>query len=205
MIANSPAPVAAAFSNSSRPTSPGESVWAAIPEPITRAARNAEPTILREQPPRQWLAHGPSAVRRGAGRRSRHVAVSSFRRTRRAARPRGPRRRRPLRHTRTRSMLSSTAAGGRPEHGEGRPRICILGLAHRAAVDEQHPAVLADPRFVGMAEDEHAIALGGGEALIQTVAGLSSKRYSLTLRGEPCTRWTSAPPTGSAGRTAGRT
>lgn len=43
MIANSPAPVAAAFSNSSSPTSPGERRCAAIPEPITTAARNADP------------------------------------------------------------------------------------------------------------------------------------------------------------------
>ena len=38
-----PAAVAAAFSNSSRPTCPGDSRWAAIPDPITRAARNALP------------------------------------------------------------------------------------------------------------------------------------------------------------------
>ena len=39
-----PAAVAAAFSNSCRPASPGERVCAAIPEPITSAARNAEPS-----------------------------------------------------------------------------------------------------------------------------------------------------------------
>ena len=44
MIANSPAAVAAAFSNSCKPVSPGESVCAAIPEPITSAARNADPS-----------------------------------------------------------------------------------------------------------------------------------------------------------------
>src|SRR5947209_9200275 len=44
MIAYSPAPVTAAFSNSSSPTSCGESFWAAIPDPITTAARNAEPS-----------------------------------------------------------------------------------------------------------------------------------------------------------------
>ena len=38
-----PAAVAAAFSNSCRPVSPGESRAAAMPEPITVAARNAEP------------------------------------------------------------------------------------------------------------------------------------------------------------------
>src|SRR6266496_2431858 len=43
MIANSPAAVAAAFSTSSRPVWPGDSRCAAIPDPITTAARNALP------------------------------------------------------------------------------------------------------------------------------------------------------------------
>ena len=43
MIANSPAAVAAEFSSSSRPVSDGDSCCAAIPEPITIAARNALP------------------------------------------------------------------------------------------------------------------------------------------------------------------
>src|SRR6266702_4806858 len=43
MIANSPAAVAAAFSTSSRPVCPGDSRCAAIPDPITTAARNALP------------------------------------------------------------------------------------------------------------------------------------------------------------------
>ncbi len=43
MIANNPAAVAAAFSSSSSPVCPGDSRWAAIPEPITTAARNALP------------------------------------------------------------------------------------------------------------------------------------------------------------------
>src|SRR6476646_9632121 len=43
MIANSPAAVAAAFSTSSSPVWPGDSRCAAIPEPITTAARNALP------------------------------------------------------------------------------------------------------------------------------------------------------------------
>src|SRR3954451_11763510 len=41
--ATSPAAVAAAFSNNCRPTSPGDNVWAAIPEPTTTATRNAVP------------------------------------------------------------------------------------------------------------------------------------------------------------------
>jgi hypothetical protein len=43
MMVKRAAAVAAAFSNSWRPMSPGESCWAAIPEPITAAARKAEP------------------------------------------------------------------------------------------------------------------------------------------------------------------
>ena len=43
MIAKSPAAVAAEFSSSSRPVSDGDSRWAAMPEPITIAARNALP------------------------------------------------------------------------------------------------------------------------------------------------------------------
>jgi hypothetical protein len=43
MIANSPAAVAAAFSSSSRPVCPGDRRCAAMPEPITTAARNALP------------------------------------------------------------------------------------------------------------------------------------------------------------------
>ena len=44
MIANSPTVVAAAFSSSSSPVSPGERRWAAMPEPISTAARNALPS-----------------------------------------------------------------------------------------------------------------------------------------------------------------
>src|SRR5690348_14735350 len=43
MITYSPAAVAAAFSSSSSPVCPGDSRWAAIPDPITSAARNALP------------------------------------------------------------------------------------------------------------------------------------------------------------------
>src|SRR5690242_20664065 len=43
MIAKSPAAVAAAFTSNSRPIWPGDSRWAAIPDPITSAARNALP------------------------------------------------------------------------------------------------------------------------------------------------------------------
>ena len=43
MIANNPAAVAAAFSSSCSPVWPGDSRCAAIPEPITTAARNALP------------------------------------------------------------------------------------------------------------------------------------------------------------------
>ena len=43
MIATSAAPVATAFSKSSRPTSPGLSFAAAMPEPITAITRNAVP------------------------------------------------------------------------------------------------------------------------------------------------------------------
>ncbi len=43
MIANSPAAVAAATSSSSSPVWPGDRRWAAIPDPITTAARNALP------------------------------------------------------------------------------------------------------------------------------------------------------------------
>ena len=43
MTANSPAAVAAEFSSSSSPVSPGDRRWAAIPEPMTIAARNALP------------------------------------------------------------------------------------------------------------------------------------------------------------------
>ena len=43
---------------------------------------------------------------------------------------------------------------------------------------------------MGVPEHEHVGCLGGREPLVQA-AGLSSNRYSLTFRGEPCTRWTS--------------
>jgi hypothetical protein len=43
MTGYSPAPAPAAFSNSSRPTLPGDSCWAATPEPKTTAAKNGLP------------------------------------------------------------------------------------------------------------------------------------------------------------------
>ena len=50
MIANSPAAVAAAFSSSSSPVWPGDSRCAAMPEPITTAARNPLPRNSASQP-----------------------------------------------------------------------------------------------------------------------------------------------------------
>ena len=44
MMANSPAAVAAAFSSNSSPVAPGDRCCAAMPEPITTAARNALPS-----------------------------------------------------------------------------------------------------------------------------------------------------------------
>jgi hypothetical protein len=43
MIANGPAAVAAAIFTSSKPMSPGESCWAAVPEPMTIAPGNGDP------------------------------------------------------------------------------------------------------------------------------------------------------------------
>jgi hypothetical protein len=76
-------------------------------------------------------------------------------------------------------------AGGRG--GEDRERaawVAVLGLADRAAVDEQHAAVVVHPRLVRVPEHQDPVGLGGREPFVQA-RGLSSKRYSLTLRGEP--------------------
>ena len=63
MIANSPAAVAAAFSSSSSPVSPGDSRCAAIPEPITTAARNPLPRNSASQPaPQQDGCTGHAAI-----------------------------------------------------------------------------------------------------------------------------------------------
>ncbi len=50
MLAMSPTAVAAAFSNSCSPMSLGERRWAVIPEPMTIAARNAEPRSSTSAP-----------------------------------------------------------------------------------------------------------------------------------------------------------
>src|SRR6516164_9800769 len=54
MMAKSPAAVAAAFSNSCRPVLPGESCWAAMPEPMTTAARNALPKNSASRRRQMW-------------------------------------------------------------------------------------------------------------------------------------------------------
>ena len=65
MMANSPAAVAAAFCRSSKPTLPGERFWAAIPEPITSAARKALPSnsaISRRHKTTSYIGGDPAAV-----------------------------------------------------------------------------------------------------------------------------------------------
>ena len=73
MIAKSPAAVAAAFSKSWRPIAPGESVCAAMPEPMTMAASKAAAEVLGEQAaPQRRLVHCDrvvSAAARGASGR----------------------------------------------------------------------------------------------------------------------------------------
>ena len=61
MIANSPAAVAAAFSSNSSPVAPGDSRCAAIPEPITIAARNALPSnsASSRRHSAAWFTAGP--------------------------------------------------------------------------------------------------------------------------------------------------
>jgi hypothetical protein len=56
-------------------------------------------------------------------------------------------------------------AGARSEDGEAAARVAVLGLADRAAVDEEHPAVLVDPRLVGVAEHEYVAVGAGGDPL----------------------------------------
>ena len=65
MIANSPAAVAAAFSSSSSPVSHGDSRCAAIPDPITTAARNALPRNSAASTARQvrCTGHGKPSCR----------------------------------------------------------------------------------------------------------------------------------------------
>ena len=60
--------MAAAFSNSSSPVCPGESRWAAMPEPITTAAKKALTHELGQQPPPQQSVRPPFA---GPGSSSR--------------------------------------------------------------------------------------------------------------------------------------
>jgi hypothetical protein len=60
MKVKSPAAVAAAFSSSCNPTSPGESCVAAIPEPITVAVRKAEPRNSAKR--RRGRGTGPTMV-----------------------------------------------------------------------------------------------------------------------------------------------
>src|SRR5580693_1151758 len=75
MMANSPAAVAAAFSSSSSPVSPGDSRWAAIPEPITTAARNPLPSnsassrrhsVIGARAIRSWVTWVTTPARSGA-------------------------------------------------------------------------------------------------------------------------------------------
>ncbi len=72
MIANSPAAVAAAFSSNSSPVAPGDSRCAAIPDPITTAARNALPSNSASS--RRHSATSFTAAPRSApARRARRV------------------------------------------------------------------------------------------------------------------------------------
>src|ERR1700722_11602427 len=75
MMAKSPAAVAAAFSSSSGPVCPGDSRWAAIPEPITTAASNPLPSnsarsrrhsAIRSPVIRSWVILVTTPVRSGA-------------------------------------------------------------------------------------------------------------------------------------------
>ena len=158
MIANNPAAVAAAFSSSWRPVS-SESCWATMPEPMTTAARNALP---------RYSANN-RLVRRCAMRCCFRPRPGACRRTRPAGRRQ--------RLARDRVDVVGDALDPRAhlagvvevEHGERAARVAVLGLADRAAVDEQHTAELADPRLVRVAEHEHVGVLGGGEPLVEPV------------------------------------
>src|SRR5271156_1038416 len=69
MMAYSPAAVARAFSRSWRPTLPGDSSWAAIPDPTTTAARNALPISSASWHLQRAVGCiGRSAAARGGGR-----------------------------------------------------------------------------------------------------------------------------------------
>ena len=67
MMAKSPAAVAAAFSNSSSPTLPGESCCAAMPEPMTMAARKALPSssASKRRHSAASFIHDPGRARSG--------------------------------------------------------------------------------------------------------------------------------------------
>src|SRR5437899_3403622 len=67
MIANSPAAVAAAFSSNSSPVAPGDSRCAAIPDPITMAARNALPrnSASSRRHSAAWFTAGPASAPAG--------------------------------------------------------------------------------------------------------------------------------------------
>src|SRR5829696_5121420 len=49
------------------------------------------------------------------------------------------------------------------------PRVAVLRLADRPAVHEQHSPMLAHPRLVRVAEDQHGRLLGRSEALVEAV------------------------------------
>ena len=132
---------------------PGESVCAAIPEPITTVASNPEPKSSANS---RRASGGALVMPRGAAcpRTRRQTGRADLGRDRLG-------------------VVSDPLDGdvytvrGRCEEGEGATRVAVLGLADRAAIDEQHPAVLPDPRLVRVPEHEHRVRLRRGEALVQ--------------------------------------
>ena len=131
------------------------------------------------------LARWQRATERAALRRRR----AACRRTRRAGRRRGPRRRPPRRRTRRarssprarRRAASSTANAPR-----GSPS---LGLPTEPQLTNSTPPY---SRTHGLCVWPKTSTSASSAAASRSYsdAGLSSNRYSLTLRGEPWTRWT---------------
>jgi len=74
IIAKSPAPIAKAFSRSSRPISPGESAWAARPEPTTTPISITQPT---NSPPNDRLDSPIGSCRSAFIRRNSYVVITT--------------------------------------------------------------------------------------------------------------------------------
>ena len=94
----------------------------------------------------------------------------------------------------TRSIVAPHVPALGLEHREGGSRVAVLGLARPTRSSRTAPRRTRATQGLWVWPNTSTSQSAPAAIRSNVRAGLSSNRYSLTLRGEPCTRRTRVPP-----------